>query len=156
MAGQREYIASAGDHWRVARRAGGPTGLSPQVAQAIVSGCVPSHRRFELCPTVVVLVSSVTASRSFADCRREAHLLQCSCVLPAFATIATRYTATRRARYADQSRSATSAVGFQLLSDGHARDRSSRLLRRTPIANCSNLIIPGPVSLDGCGAVPSA
>ena len=84
---------------------------------------------------------------------REVHLLQCSCVLPAFASIAMRFTANRRARYADQSRSATSAVGFPLLSDGHARDRSSRRLRRTPIANCSNLIIPGPVSLDGCGAV---
>src|SRR5687768_12246987 len=61
MAGQREHIASVSGDWRVAWRAGGPTALSPQVAQAIVSGGVPSHRRFELCPPVVVLVSSVNA-----------------------------------------------------------------------------------------------
>ena len=61
MAGQREHIASVGGDWRLAWRARGPTALSPQVAQAIVSGGVPFHRRFELCPPVVVLVSSVNA-----------------------------------------------------------------------------------------------
>jgi hypothetical protein len=101
----------------------------------------------------VALSDSAYASNAEAVMTARYTCSQCSCVLPAFASIATRFTANRRARYADQSRSATSAVGFPLLSDGHARDRSSRLLRRTPIANCSNLIIPAPVSLDGCGGV---
>src|SRR5687767_15058456 len=116
MAGPREHIASVGDHWRVARRAGGPTGLPPQVAQAIVSGCVPSHRGFELCPPVVVVVSSVTVSRSRTrkPSSPRGTLAQCSYVLPAFASIATRFTANRRARYADQNRSASSAAGFPL------------------------------------------
>src|SRR5688572_28406029 len=74
MAGQREHIASVGDHWRLAWRAGGPTALSPQVTQAIVSGGVPSHRRFELCPPVMVLVSSVKATRREPCCMRNSSL----------------------------------------------------------------------------------
>ena len=56
MADGREHYASVGCDWRVARRTHRPTTLSPQVAQAIVPGRVPFHRRSELCAAVLVLV----------------------------------------------------------------------------------------------------
>jgi len=102
------------------------------------------------------IASTNPATRETAPESAALHLIPCSFMSPAFASIATRFTTNRRARCAGQSRSATSADGFPRPSDGHARDRSSRPLQRTPIANCSPLIPPGPVSRDGCGAVYSA
>ena len=100
-----------------------------------------------------------TVDRALAqdvECRsrqdREVHLLQCSCVLPVFASTATRFTANRRARLRIKS--------FGYISrwiPAPERWTRPRPVVTSPRADTYRellqLILPGPGTLDGCGAV---